>query len=265
MRAKKRFGQNFLQDSAVLYKIIQSMPENKNTIVEIGPGLGDLTQELLKIKDVVAFEIDKDLCRHLEDKFAKEIQEGRFKLICSDVLEHWKQYLVKQRYDLVANLPYYIATNIVLRALSDQNCENVLVMLQKEVADKFTAKPGAKEFSALSVLAQSVGEVRRVCVVKPNSFNPPPKVDSAVVLIQKKQNLDDKKFKEFLHIAFKQPRKTLLKNLSSVYDKAYLQHLFDELGIAPSMRPHQLATSIYHRLYAMLKEKIDARKPTANQ
>ena len=265
IEAKKRFGQNFLKDSAVLNKIIQSMPEGNRKVVEIGPGLGDLTQKLLEKKDVIAFEIDRDLCRLLKEKFAQEIEEGRLTLICADVLDHWKRHLIDEEYDLVANLPYYVATNIVLKALQDANCQNVLVMLQKEVADKFSAEPGEKEFSSLAVLAKSAGEAKRLFVVKPTSFSPPPKVDSAVLLVKKRDNLDDKEFMEFLKRAFKQPRKTLFKNLSQHYPKELLTHIFESLGLASTIRPHEAATSIYHRLYEMLKEKIDGRttsKPT---
>ncbi len=257
IQAKKRFGQNFLKDRAVLHKIIQSMPKEKRTVVEIGPGLGDLTKELLRHRDVIAFEIDDDLCTILQQKFKPQIEEKRLQLNCGDVLDHWKQRLIDQEYDLVANLPYYVATNIVLKALKDKNCKNILVMLQKEVADKFCAKPKEREFSALSVLAQSVGYVRRVTIVEPESFSPPPKVDSAVILIKKRDSLEDENFESFLKIAFKQPRKTLLKNLSSVYPKDLLHQLFKDLDIASNIRPHEATTSIYHRLYEMLKEKID--------
>jgi len=263
VEAKKRFGQNFLKDSAVVAKIIQSMPKTDHKIVEIGPGLGDLTQKLLEHKDVIAFEIDRDLCRLLQQKFAKEIANGRLKLVCGDVIDHWKQELIDEEYDLVANLPYYVATNIVLKALTDRRCKNILVMLQKEVADKFCAQPGQKEFSSLAVLAQSAGDAKRVAVVKPSSFAPPPKVDSAVILIQKKRNLDDADFMRFLKIAFKQPRKTLLKNLAQHYPKDRLQEIFVRLGIASTMRPHEATTSIYHRLYEMLKEQIDGKDAAA--
>jgi len=239
------------------------MPKTDNVVVEIGPGLGDLTQRLLEHKDVIAFEIDRDLCRHLERKFADQIASGRLRLICGDVLDHWREHLVERDYDLVANLPYYVATNIVLKALGDERCKNILVMLQKEVADKFSATPGAKEFSSLAVLAQSAGEARRVCVVKPSSFSPPPKVDSAVLAIHKSANLDDEEFMRFLKIAFKQPRKTLMKNLSQHYPKDTLAQIFGQLGLASSIRPHEATTSIYHLLYKKLKEKIDGKTTAA--
>jgi len=233
------------------------MPNTSNLVVEIGPGLGDLTQKLLEKKDVIAFEIDRDLCQLLKRKFNQEIEKGRLKLICDDVLDHWEQTLLNQEYDLIANLPYYVATNILLKALQDRKCKNVLVMLQKEVADKFSAKVGDRNFSSLAVLSQSVGEVKKLFNVPPNAFDPPPKVDSAVLLIRKEKNLEDKGFMEFLKRAFKQPRKTLLKNLSQHYEKELLRSLFDSLGIASTIRPHEASTSIYHRLYEMLKERID--------
>ncbi len=244
------------------------MPEGDRKVIEIGPGLGDLTQKLLEIKDVIAFEIDSDLCTLLRKKFADEIAQGRLTLICGDVLDHWKQSLAQEDFDLVANLPYYVATNIVLKALGDEHCKNILVMLQKEVADKFSAQPGDREFSSLAVLAQSAGEAKRLFVVKPSSFSPPPKVDSAVLLIKKRQDVKDEDFMRFLKVAFKQPRKTLLKNLSQHYPKELLTKIFQELGLASTTRPHEATTSIYHRLYETLKEKIDGRatpKPATNR
>ena len=259
IEAKKRFGQNFLKDEAILEKIIQSMPKTSNHIVEIGPGLGDLTKNLLKIKDVTAFEIDRDLCRHLRKSFQEPLQKGRLKLICADVLEHWKsKELVHQKYDLVANLPYYVATNIILKALKDPNCQNILVMLQKEVAQKFSALPGQKEFGSLSVIADSVGEAQMLFTVPPQAFVPPPKVESAILYIKKDKNLDDERFLDFLKAAFRQPRKKLLKNLSSLYEKKELENIFEELGLSSNIRPHEAATSIYHQLYKRLEErKID--------
>jgi len=257
--AKKRFGQNFLRDNVVLSKIIKSIPKSDRKVVEIGSGLGDLTKKLLEEqKDVIAFEIDRDLCEHLKATFKEEISKGRLTLLCGDVLDYWqRERLIEEPYDLVANLPYYVATHIVLRALGDRNCHNILVMLQKEVADKFSASPGTKEFSSLAVLAQSVGKVKRLFTVKPSSFSPPPKVDSALLLIEKKRSLQDPSFSEFLKVAFSQPRKKLLKNLAQRYGRERIEKIFMRLGLAESLRPHEATTSIYHQIYAQLKEMVD--------
>ena len=141
IKAKKRFGQNFLKDDNVLIEIIQSMPQNNNHLVEIGPGLGDLTKKLVKCKDVTAYEVDRDLYSILQKEFQEELDSNKLNIILGDVLEKWNQNnsLYNSKYDMIANLPYYIATNIILNAYEDENCEHIIVMVQKEVADKFTA------------------------------------------------------------------------------------------------------------------------------
>jgi len=250
--AKKQFGQNFLKDERILRKIIEAMPENDNTIAEIGPGLGDLTNYLVDVKSVVAFEVDTDLCKHIETRFHDAINTGRFTLHCGDVLEAWQSRLLDEPYDLVANLPYYIATNIILKALADPECKNMLVMVQREVAMKFAATSGERNFGALSVIAQSVADVDVVIDVPPQAFEPPPKVYSAVMLIQKYADRDSEAFESFLRTAFTQPRKTLSKNLSADYEKEKVKAALMQLGLAPSIRPHQVTTKDYHQLYNFL-------------
>ncbi len=259
--AKKRFGQNFLKDESVLYKIIESMPKDELPVVEIGPGLGDLTRHLVEIKDVTAYEVDRELCEHLRKKFAASLENGKLKLHCGDVLDHWKrESLADGGYHLVANLPYYIATNIILRALKDPNCKSMLVMVQKEVAEKFSAKPKEKQFCALSVLAQSCAEVHICFDVPPEAFVPAPKVMSSVLQIQKWDSLDDPGFEDFLRVAFTQPRKRLAKNLSAAFDKKDVENALSTLGLASSVRPHEVETSLYHHLNNILQGDIDGRK-----
>jgi len=220
--AKKRFGQNFLKDESVLRKIIEAMPNNNNKIVEIGPGLGDLTKFLVNVKSVVAFEVDTDLCKRLDLKFKSEIQSKKLVLHCGDVLQNWHHRLLCEPYDLIANLPYYIATNIILRALADPMCENILVMVQHEVAKKFSASSGESSFSALSVLTQSVGSASIVIDVPPAAFEPMPKVQSSV------------------------------KNLSSKYEKSLLLDIFKSQNLLHNIRPHQITAGDYHQLYKKL-------------
>jgi 16S rRNA (adenine1518-N6/adenine1519-N6)-dimethyltransferase len=247
--AKKKFGQNFLKDESVLRKIVEAMPKNEHKIVEIGPGLGDLTKYLVDVKSVEAFEVDTDLCKLLQNTFKEEIDTKRLHINCGDVLNAWKSSLVDEPYDLVANLPYYIATNIILKALADPMCKNILVMVQLEVAEKFCASEGEKVFGALSVITQSIATTKLVVKVPPTAFEPPPKIDSAVFLIQKSADRSDKDFEDLLRVAFKQPRKTLMKNLSVKYDKKELQEAFDKLTLSHTIRPHQLSTKDYHQLY----------------
>ena len=253
--AKKKFGQNFLKDRTVLYKIIEAMPKSDSTVAEIGPGLGDLTKFLVDVKSVVAFEVDTDLCQYLNRTFKKEIKTSQLTLRCGDVLEAWQSKLLDEPYALVANLPYYIATNIILKALADPNCDYLLVMIQREVAEKFSATPGDKNFGALSVIAQSVGEASIVVHVPPEAFDPAPKVDSAVLLIRKHESRNDEAFELMLKAAFTQPRKTLSKNLSSRYEKEQVRTALEQLGLVPTIRPHQVATTDYHQLFKILEQK----------
>ena len=255
--ANKRFGQNFLRSNAIIHQIIQAMPDDNLRVAEIGPGLGDLTKELVRVRNVTAFEVDKRLCEHLEKTFELSLEKGDIELKCGDVLEHWSERsLLDEPYHLVANLPYYIATNIILKALKDIHCQSILVMIQKEVAEKFSAVPGQKEFSALSVLAQTAGEAKLCFEVGPESFVPPPKVTSAVLLIEKVRTKSDEGFESLLRIAFQQPRKKLFKNLAAAFPKDKVADLLVKLELDPNLRPHEVGTSTYHHLYNELKKDI---------
>jgi len=261
--ASKKFGQNFLKNGYYLQKIIQAMPNDDLRVAEIGPGLGDLTKELVKARNVTAFEVDKRLCEHLNSEFEEPIRHGNFELRCGDVLERWESgSLLDEPYHLVANLPYYIATNIILKAFKDEHCRSVLVMVQKEVAVKFAAVAGQKEFSALSVLASTVGKATLCFEVEREAFVPPPNVTSAVLLIEKRQSFDDGKFEAFLKIAFAQPRKKLLKNLAVAFSKDMVAQTFAKLALDANMRPHEAETSIYHLIYNELKDKLDGKQQT---
>jgi 16S rRNA (adenine1518-N6/adenine1519-N6)-dimethyltransferase len=259
--ASKKFGQNFLKNNYYLQKIVQAMPNDNLKVAEIGPGLGDLTKELVKTRNVTAFEVDKRLCEHLTTEFETPIHEGRFELCCGDVLERWESgSLLDEPYHLVANLPYYIATNIILKAFRDELCRSILVMVQKEVAVKFSAVAKQKEFSALSVLATSVGKATLCFEVEREAFVPPPNVTSAVLLIEKDQSRDDEKFETFLKVAFSQPRKKLSKNLLSAFSKDIVDQTFAKLDLNPNLRPHEAETSIYHHLYNELKDNLDGKQ-----
>ena len=259
--ASKKFGQNFLKNEVYLHKIIQAMPKDNLKVAEIGPGLGDLTRALVKVRNVTAFEVDKRLCEHLNTEFESAIHKGDFSLKCGDVLEHWESgSLLDEPYHLVANLPYYIATNIILKAFKDEHCQSILVMVQKEVAIKFSASVKQKEFSALSVLAASVGKATLCFEVEPEAFVPPPNVTSAVLLIEKNQSRDDKEFEGFLKIAFAQPRKKLSKNLSAVFSKDIVTKLFVKLALNANLRPHEAETSMYHHIYNELKDQLNGKE-----
>ena len=257
VKAKKQYGQNFLKDTTILDKIIQSMPNNDNYVIEIGPGLGDLTKNLVKYKDLTAYEVDTDLIGILKSKFAIEINEGRFKLIHSDVLVAWDEQksLHPSKYDLIANLPYYIATNIILRAFEDALCEHIIVMVQKEVAEKFTAKVNDKEYSSLGIMTELISCNSRILFdVLPEAFEPPPKVTSSILYIKKDLSKSfDKEFNKFLKACFVQPRKKLSKNLTSILDKNTISDIYKELDIDENIRPHEVSSSLYSQMYTRVK------------
>ncbi|MCG3694502.1 16S rRNA (adenine(1518)-N(6)/adenine(1519)-N(6))-dimethyltransferase RsmA [Aliarcobacter butzleri] len=257
VKAKKQYGQNFLKDSTILDKIIQSMPNNNNHIVEIGPGLGDLTKNLVKYKDLTAYEVDTDLIGILKSKFAIEIEKGNLKLIHTDVLEAWDKLknLHDGKYDLIANLPYYIATNIILRAFEDELCEHVIVMVQKEVAEKFTAKTNDKEYSSLGIITELISINSKILFDVPaEAFDPPPKVTSSILYIKKDMSKSlDKDFNKFLKACFIQPRKKLSKNLTTIFDKNIIFEIYKELNINDNVRPHEVSSSLYSQMYTKVK------------
>ena len=259
--ANKRYGQNFLKNDAIIKQIIQSIPNDDLRVAEIGPGLGDLTKELVLTRNVTAFEVDKRLCEHLQRLFCNSIDDETLEINCGDVLKQWEDnLLLNEPYHLVANLPYYIATNIILKALKDENCQSILVMVQKEVAQKFSANSGEKAFSGLSVLTQTVGYGELLFDVGAENFVPPPKVTSSILLIRKKRSEDNSDFEEFLKVAFKQPRKKLSKNLATHYNRDKIEALLQELEVSLTIRPHEAETSMYHHLYNELnKDNIDER------
>ena len=258
VKAKKQYGQNFLKDTTILDKIIQSMPNNNNYVVEIGPGLGDLTKNLVKYKDMTAYEVDTDLIGILKSKFAIEIKEEKLKLIHTDVLVAWdkQKTLHDGKYDLIANLPYYIATNIILRAFEDRNCEHIIVMVQKEVAEKFTAKVNNKDYSSLGIITESISLDSRILFdVPPESFDPPPKIISSILYIKKDMDKHlDKDFNKFLKACFVQPRKKLSKNLTSVIDKNTISKIYEELNIDDNVRPHEVSSSLYSQMHTRVKD-----------
>ena len=258
VKAKKQYGQNFLKDTTILDKIIQSMPNNNNYVVEIGPGLGDLTKNLVKYKDMTAYEVDTDLIGILKSKFAIEIEEEKLKLIHTDVLVAWdkQKTLNDGKYDLIANLPYYIATNIVLRAFEDKNCEHIIVMVQKEVAEKFTAKVNDKDYSSLGIITELISIDSRILFdVPPESFDPPPKIISSILYIKKDMDKHlDKDFNKFLKACFVQPRKKLSKNLTSVIDKNTISKIYEELEINDNVRPHEVSSSLYSQMHTRVKD-----------
>lgn len=258
---------------------MQPQPLLPLQLVEIGVGLGDLSKRLLSIAPLIAYEIDEALCSFVLQRFEKENLLEHFDLRQVDVLslpfvrhlamrnlQNQTSWLSAYPYLLVSNLPYYIATRIILTALKDPLCVGFVVMTQKEVADKFCATSGDREFCALSVLAQSAGEIRFLFDVPKEAFNPAPKVTSSVFSLHKQnlwQNQTPNKqdlirhydFEILLKSAFASPRKRLFSNLAKQYDKSLIEQIFTTLNIAQDTRAHQLAKEDYHHIYQLIKDQ----------
>jgi len=225
-RPKKSLGQNFLTSKGALEKIAETADiKNDDIILEIGPGKGALTHEILnkKPKKVLAVEKDESLIPFLAENFKENIQKGELILKNRDILEfdEEKEELLSPKYKVVANIPYYITGQFIRKFLSSKNKpEKMVLLVQKEVAERITARDGKE--SVLSNSVKVYGEPHFIEKVKKGSFFPAPNVDSAILLIDKiidnfKNDKKEKRFFEMLHAGFAQKRKMLLGNLSGIF------------------------------------------------
>ena len=246
----KSLGQNFLMDSGVLEKISEAA-SGADSVLEIGPGFGVLTKVLSRdFKKVVSIEIDKSLIKVLnytlkDCKNVKIINDDFMKINLKQLLY---DEFAGEKISVAANLPYYITTPIIAKLIEGKyNLKNVVVMVQKEVAQRLCAKPGTKEYGAISVLCAFYTKPEIICKVGASKFYPPPKVDSAVLRMQicDKPNVevsDEKLFFKVVKAAFAQRRKTLLNCLSSGFskDKMFFENILKNSGIEPSIRGERL-------------------------
>ncbi len=182
-RARKRFGQHFLADRGVRERIVELVaPEDAECVVEIGPGKGALTDLLAtRARRLVAVELDRDLVAHLRARYA---DVPSVMIVEGDVLETDLAALAGAPYSLVGNVPYYITTPILFHALRHPRPQRAVFLVQREVADRMVALPGSREYGALTVNLQVLASVRVAMRVPAGAFSPPPKVDSAVVLVE---------------------------------------------------------------------------------
>lgn len=252
----KSLGQNFLIDDSVLNDIVDGAEVNKEDfIIEIGPGVGTLTRELLeKAKRVCAVELDSDLIPILKEEL-KEF--NNFDLINKDVLQVDMKSIIgeEQSTKLVANLPYYVTTPIITKLITgDCNFKSLTIMIQKEVAERIVSKPDCKEYGSLSILVQYYCDVKAIRTVSPSSFIPQPKVDSMVIRLDKLKEprvkvIDEKLFFRVVRESFNMRRKTLwnvTKNLK--YDKAMLEKAFIDANIDPKRRGETLSLEEFGKL-----------------
>ena len=249
--AKKKFGQNFLTDQNILSNIVDASNANKDTLViEIGPGLGALTERLCERAGfVLAYEIDSDLLPVL-DKNLSEFDN--YEIINKDILEvDINEDINKYKKDfknviLVANLPYYITTPIILGLLSKTTLiKKYVMMMQVEVADRICGKPKTKDYNALSIAIGYRALASKCFNVSRKVFIPEPNVDSAVIKLDLYDNppykaKDEELFFTLIREAFSQRRKTLINNLSNNYAKELISKMLDEFNIKSNVRSEEL-------------------------
>ena len=249
---KKMYGQNFIIDENVISNIISKSQIDKDTmVIEIGPGAGSLTYALSKFaKNVLCYEIDTTLKELLYDNLSGlDNVEVIFKdFLKSSILEDIKKYDYKKLY-VVANLPYYITTPIIIKFIEDEiPVDKLVVMVQKEVGDRFKASPNSKEYNSLSIYLNYYFDVKKILDVSKNVFIPKPNVDSIVVEFKKKDKfyeLKDKQlFFKLVKDSFTQKRKTLKNNLKG-YNLEKIEEVLKKYKFDLSVRAEQLPINVF--------------------
>ncbi|MBS4198005.1 16S rRNA (adenine(1518)-N(6)/adenine(1519)-N(6))-dimethyltransferase RsmA [Bacillus sp. FJAT-49870] len=269
---KKSLGQNFLIDPNILRNITKFAGLTKETgAIEIGPGIGALTEHLAReSKKVIAFEIDGRLFPILEDTLSPY---DNVEILHQDILEANLQDIIPEKFSgiqdvmVVANLPYYVTTPIILKLLENNlPIRGMVVMLQKEVADRIAANPGTKDYGSLSIAIQYYTTAETVMIVPKTVFMPQPNVDSAVIRLIKREKpavevLDEQFFFNVIRMSFSQRRKTILNNLTTGLEKGKekkeeILHALQLAGIEPSRRGETLSIQEFGSLSDALLPKF---------
>ena len=263
LNAKKKFGQNFLIDGNVVSKIIDQVKIDNNTgVIEIGPGLGSMTEILLqKAGKVLCYEIDLDMINILNN----ELKFDNLKIINKDILKSdigsdLDYFQGLNRIVCVSNLPYYITTPIVFKLLELDFIDEICVMVQKEVALRFTASPKTKDYGSLTVLIKYLTECNYAFTVSRNCFYPRPNVDSAILVMKRvKRDLNvnnEANFQEFIQKSFSMKRKTLINNILSNYsfDRDFLIGKLNECDLPLTVRSEELTLEEIVKIYRSLLE-----------
>lgn len=268
---QKKFGQNFLIDAHVVEKILSSAAlTQEDCVLEIGPGIGTMTQALAeRARQVIAVEIDRNLIPILSDTL---VGYSNVTVICADILKMDLKKLAQEQnggrpFKVVANLPYYITTPIIMGLLEgDVPVETITIMVQKEVADRIKEEPGKKEYGALSLAVQYYAKPEVVANVPPNCFMPRPKVGSAVIRLTRYQEppvftVDEKLMFALIRASFNQRRKTLVNGLLNspeiVYTKEQIQTALEEQNLSLSVRGETLSLQQFAELSNSLVKMIE--------
>ncbi len=261
IKPQKRYGQNFLINENIIKKIILAAEITKeDTILEIGPGLGFLTKILAKkTKKVIAIEKDENMVKILKEEL-KEFKN--IKIIKEDILKikNLNEILENKKYKIVANLPYYITGPVIKKFLTEEPFPEVLIlMVQKEVAQRIVAKSPKGNF--LSNFIQYLANCKIISYIDSHNFFPKPKVNSAIIKIIPKKNIDFNFFKNFLiilKVGFLHPRKTIENNFAEFFklNKSSVRELFQKVGIDSRKRAESLTEKEWQNILQIIKEKI---------
>mgnify|MGYP005632469913 FL=1 len=251
IKAKKSLGQNFLTDRNVLETIVNTAEITNKTILEIGPGTGNLTSFILKKnpKKVFVIEKDNDLAENLNNIFANQLT-----IINDDVLNIDENLLFKDRVTVFGNLPYNISTEILSKWIVNLKdnfwFDHLILMFQKEVADRIVAKFNTSAYGRLSILSNWKLNIKKICDIKPESFSPRPKIDSSLLFFSPKKNFykikDPKNLEKITRVFFSHRRKMLKKPFNQLFNGD--QKVIDKLKINLNLRPQNLDFDTYYEL-----------------
>ena len=257
LKAQKKYGQNFLIDANIVAKIASQSSDKEHLTLEIGPGIGSLTQMLARYaKEVVAYEIDPKLIPLLKDNF-KDV--SNIHIIHEDFMDvdFKRAFYANKQINVCANLPYYVTTPILFKLFeSNLDILKITVMVQKEVADRFKAKVKDSDYNALSLIVNYLYDVKTVMQVPASVFYPRPKVDSTVISFIPKRERDfnyEKAFFALVKRAFAKRRKTLYNNLKDYYSKDKLAYLYESLALPETVRAEELDDVAFKKIYEVLK------------
>ena len=251
IKAKKSLGQHFLTDRNILEKIVEVTSINDKIILEIGPGTGNLTSFILKNnpKKLFAIEKDNDLAENLRNTFKDQLT-----IINDDILNIDENLLFREKVTVFGNLPYNISTEILSRWIvnlkSNFLFDYLILMFQKEVADRIIAKFNTSAYGRLSILSNWKLDIKKVCDIKPESFSPRPKVDSSLLFFSPKQDFykikDPKNLEKITRIFFSHRRKMIKKPFNQLFNGD--QKILDKLKIDLNLRPQNLNFETYYLL-----------------
>lgn len=258
-RARKRFGQHFLTDPRALERITQALgPDGTDTVVEIGPGRGALTDRLAaRAGRVVAIEIDRDLSALLRERYR---DHPHVTIVTADALDEDWAALAGGPYLLAGNVPYNITTPLIFHALRRPRPTRAVLLVQREVADRLLAAPGSKEYGALSVNVQLLAQVDLIGRVPAGAFRPPPKVESSIVRLVPRApaalaDAEEDPFRRFVQRVFGLRRKQIVRVIREAcdLDAAHATALLAHVGIMPDVRPETLAPARLLDLYRVVR------------